>query len=39
MKKISHGCTLDCFDCCKYNSLLVLRGNNDNRKYKVVKKG
>lgn len=19
MKKISHGCTLDCFDCCKFN--------------------
>ena len=19
MKKISHGCTLDCADCCKFN--------------------
>ena len=27
MKKISHGCTLDCADCCKFN---VYVKNDDN---------
>ncbi|MBE6052572.1 MAG: molybdopterin oxidoreductase [Clostridium sartagoforme] len=26
MKKLSHGCTLDCFDCCKFNIYV----DNDN---------
>ena len=26
MKKISHGCTLDCFDCCKFN--IFVEGND-----------
>ena len=26
MKKLSHGCTLDCFDCCKFN--VYVKDNN-----------
>lgn len=30
MKKISHGCTLDCFDCCKFNIFI-----EDNKIVKI----
>ena len=26
IKKLSHGCTLDCHDCCKFN--VYTKGNN-----------
>lgn len=30
MKKLSHGCTLDCFDCCKFNIYV-----NDSKEIKI----
>mgnify|MGYP000382221807 FL=1 len=28
MDKLSHGCTLDCFDCCKFNVYVEELGKN-----------
>lgn len=47
MEKISHGCTLDCFDCCKFNILiednkiLKIQGDKDHPFTKgfICKKG
>ena len=47
MKKISHGCTLDCFDCCKFNifvdenNIIKIQGDKDHPFTKgfICKKG
>lgn len=47
MKKLSHGCTLDCFDCCKFNvyvkdnSIVKIEGDKNHPYTKgfICKKG
>lgn len=47
MKKLSHGCTLDCFDCCKFNiyvdnnEIIKIEGDKDHPFTKgfICKKG
>lgn len=47
MKKLSHGCTLDCFDCCKFNiyvdknEIVKIQGDKDHPYTKgfICKKG
>lgn len=47
MKKLSHGCTLDCFDCCKFNvyvednNIIKIEGDKEHPYTKgfVCKKG
>lgn len=47
MEVLSHGCTLDCFDCCKFNvykegsEILKIEGDKDHpfTKGLICKKG
>ena len=47
MRKLSHGCTLDCFDCCKFNvyvednKIIKIEGDKDHPYTKgfICKKG
>ena len=43
MRKLSHGCTLDCADCCKFNvyvednKIIKIEGDKDHPYTKVFK--